>query len=147
LTGRENIRLNGTILGMRLSEIRRRTDAIVAFSGVERFLDMPVKHYSSGMRMRLAFSVAAHLDRDVFFLDEVLAVGDMDFQERCLARIRSLAQQGRTIVLVNHGADVVQSLCSRALLLDGGRLVADGPPEETLAAYGKLREPNKGGNR
>lgn len=145
LTGRENIRLNGTILGMRLSEIRKRTDAIVAFSGVERFLDMPVKHYSSGMRMRLAFSVAAHLDRDVFFLDEVLAVGDLDFQDRCLGRIRSLAQQGRTIVLVNHGLDVVEGLCSRALLLDGGRLIADGSPRETLAVFRKLRERNEGG--
>ena len=139
LTGRENIYLNGVILGMKRAEVHRRLDEITEFAGVDAFLDMPVKRYSSGMRMRLAFSVAAHLKRDVFLLDEVLMVGDHEFQERCRGRLRELANDGRTVVIVSHGDDYLEQFCSRALLIDGGRLVASGPPADVYAAYRTLR--------
>lgn len=135
LSGRDNIFLNGSILGMRLGDIARRLDEIVAFAEVEDVLDAPVKTYSSGTRMRLAFSVAAHLDRDVYLLDEVLAVGDEAFQVKCLARIRELAASGRAILLVNHSAEVIASFCSRAILLQQGALVDAGPASSIVERY------------
>jgi lipopolysaccharide transport system ATP-binding protein len=135
LTGRENIYLNGVILGMRRAEVHRRVDEIVAFSGVGEFLDMPIKRYSSGMRMRLAFAVAAHLDRDIFLLDEVLTVGDREFQDKCLARLRELAAEGRTILLVSHGDYHIETFCTRAMLFDHGQLLASGAPAEVNLKY------------
>ena len=141
LSGRDNIFLNGAILGLRREEVHSRLDEIVAFSGAADYLDEPVKHYSSGMRMRLAFAVAVHLDRDIFLLDEVLAVGDREFQERCLERLRELAVQGRTILFVSHRNEIVERLCTRALLLEQGRLIADGRPVEVARQYGALYKP------
>lgn len=138
LTGRENIFLSGALLGMRRAEVRRRFDEIVAFAGVEQFLDTPCKHYSSGMYVRLAFAVAAHLDVDVLFLDEVLAVGDMEFQRRCLGRIRQQLDGSRTVLLVSHQLALIENACSRAILLDHGRLVTDGKPAEVFAHYREL---------
>lgn len=135
LTGRENIFLNGTILGMRRAEITRRFDEIVDFSGVERFLDTPVKRYSSGMQVRLAFAVAAHLEPEILLVDEVLAVGDAEFQEKCLGKMRDVTQAGRTVVFVSHNLAAVRTLCSRALLLDQGRLVFDGRADEAVDRY------------
>ena len=135
LTGRENVFLGGAVIGMRRAEIARRFDAIVAFAGVERFVDTPVKHYSSGMYMRLAFAVAAHLDAEILLIDEVLAVGDAEFQQRCLGRMGELARQGRTVLFVSHQLGAVRSLCSRALLLEGGTLRLDGPVDAVTAAY------------
>ncbi len=123
LSGRENIYLNGTILGMRKFEIDRKFDEIVAFSGVEKFLDTPVKRYSSGMRVRLAFSVAAHLEPDVLIIDEVLAVGDAAFQNKCLGKMSEVAQQGRTVIFVSHNMAAVENLCSRSILIDEGQVV------------------------
>jgi lipopolysaccharide transport system ATP-binding protein len=122
LTGRENIFLNGAILGMRRAEIREQFDAIVAFAGVERFLDTPVKHYSSGMYVRLAFAVAAHLRSEILIVDEVLAVGDQDFQRKCLGKMRDVATDGRTVVLVSHNMTAVSSLCPKAVVMRAGRL-------------------------
>jgi lipopolysaccharide transport system ATP-binding protein len=135
LTGRENIFLNGAILGMKRQEIRRKFDAIVAFADVETFLDTPVKHYSSGMYMRLAFAVAAHLDPEILIIDEVLAVGDAAFQDRCLGKMGEVARSGRTVLFVSHNANAVRSLCTRVLLLNQGRVEADGEPTEILARY------------
>jgi lipopolysaccharide transport system ATP-binding protein len=135
LTGRENIYLNGTILGMRRAEIVRRFDEIVEFSGVERFLDTPVKRYSSGMQVRLAFSVAAHLEPEILLVDEVLAVGDAEFQRKCLGKMHDVTRQGRTVVFVSHNLAAVRSLCSRALLLAKGRLVFDGDADEAVERY------------
>ncbi len=135
LTGRENVYLNGTILGMRRAEIDRRFDEIVAFSGVERFLDTPVKRYSSGMYVRLAFSIAAHLDPEILFVDEVLAVGDAEFQRRCLGKMDEVSRQGRTIIFVSHNLNAVLNLCQRALLFSSGRIVLDGTPREAVEAY------------
>ncbi len=141
LTGRDNIYLNGVILGMRRREVQARVDAIVDFAGVGEFIDKPIKWYSSGMHMRLAFAVAAHLDRDIFLLDEVLTVGDRVFQEKCLTRLSQLADEGRTVLLVSHGDYLMESLCSRAILLDHGRLIASGPPSEIYARYESLPDP------
>jgi lipopolysaccharide transport system ATP-binding protein len=135
LTGRENIFLNGTILGMRRAEIVRRFDEIVEFAGVERFLDTPVKRYSSGMQVRLAFAVAAHLEPEILLVDEVLAVGDVEFQEKCLGKMRDVTQEGRTVVFVSHNLAAVRSLCSRALLLDHGRLMFDGAADDAVELY------------
>lgn len=135
LTGRENVFLNGALLGMRRAEIRRRFDEIVAFSGVEKFVDLPVKHYSSGMYVRLAFSVAAHLEPDILIIDEVLAVGDAEFQKRCLGRMGEVADEGRTVLFVSHNMQAVQSLCRRALLLDHGRVTAEGDARKVVAQY------------
>ena len=135
LTGRENIYLNGSILGMKRSQIRERFDDIVEFSGVKRFLDTPVKRYSSGMTVRLAFAVAAHLEPEILIIDEVLAVGDAEFQRRCLGKMRDVAGSGRTVLFVSHNLGAVQSLCSRAVLLQQGRLVADGDPESVIHQY------------
>jgi homopolymeric O-antigen transport system ATP-binding protein len=125
LTGRENVYLNGTILGMGRAEITRKFDEIVAFSGVEDFIDTPVKRYSSGMQMRLAFAVAAHLDPEILVIDEVLALGDAEFQKKCLGKMEDLSKGGRTILLVSHQMSAINRLCSRVIWLDGGRVVAD----------------------
>jgi lipopolysaccharide transport system ATP-binding protein len=135
LTGRENIFLGGSILGMKRRDIERRFDEIVEFSGVERFLDTPVKRYSSGMQVRLAFSVAAHLEPDILLVDEVLAVGDGEFQRKCLGAMRDVASEGRTVVFVSHNLHAVQRLCDRALLLDSGRIVMDDRPGRVVAEY------------
>lgn len=135
LTGRENIYLNGAILGMRRAQVRRRFDQIVDFAEVEQFLDTPVKRYSSGMYTRLAFAVAAHLDSDILLLDEVLAVGDAIFQKKCLGRINDLRDAGRTILLVSHNMESIQSSCERAILLEQGSVVLDGPVNQTLERY------------
>jgi lipopolysaccharide transport system ATP-binding protein len=125
LTGRENVFLNGAVLGMTRKEIRARFDQIVAFAEVEKFLDTPVKRYSSGMYVRLAFAVAAHLDPEILIVDEVLAVGDIQFQKKCMGKMEDVGKQGRTVIFVSHNMNVVESLCSRALLLDHGRLCMD----------------------
>jgi lipopolysaccharide transport system ATP-binding protein len=135
LTGRENIFLNGTILGMRKAEIERRFDDIVEFSGVVRFLDTPVKRYSSGMQVRLAFAVAAHLQPEILLVDEVLAVGDAEFQQKCLGKMRDVTSEGRTVVFVSHNLAAVRSLCPRSLVLEGGRLVYDGPTDGAIERY------------
>jgi lipopolysaccharide transport system ATP-binding protein len=135
LTGRENVYLNGSILGMRKAEIDRKFDEIVAFAEVERFLDTQVKHYSTGMFVRLAFAVAAHLETQVLIVDEVLSVGDVGFQNRCLGRIEEVTRQGRTVLFVSHNVPAVQNLCTRCILLDRGRLRLDGEPKAVLAAY------------
>jgi lipopolysaccharide transport system ATP-binding protein len=135
LTGRENTYLNGAILGMGRLEIDRKFDEIVDFSGVERFIDTPVKHYSSGMYLRLAFAVAAHLEPEVLLIDEVLAVGDAAFQKKCLEKMGDTAQRGRTIVFVSHNLSAVMRLCPRALLLQEGRIVASGPSEVVVDRY------------
>lgn len=136
LTGRENIFLNGALLGMTRMEIRSRFDEIVAFAGVETFLDTPVKRYSSGMYVRLAFAVAAHLDPDILIVDEVLAVGDAAFRKRCLERMGEIAStSGRTILFVSHNMAAIRSLCTRAILLDHGTVTAEGPPDDVIARY------------
>src|SRR6476659_1535269 len=135
LTGRENIFLNGAILGMRRTEIRRCFDEIVAFADIERFLDTPVKRYSSGMSVRLAFAVAAHLEPEILLVDEVLAVGDAAFQRKSLGKMGEVARGGRTVVLVSHNRAIIQALCGRGILLEGGRAIADAPVEETIDSY------------
>lgn len=136
LTGRENIFLNGAILGMRRTEIRRKFDEIVAFAEVERFIDTPVKRYSSGMYVRLAFAVAAHLEPEILIVDEVLAVGDAAFQDKCLGKMESIVQgQARTILFVSHNVSAIARLCSRCILLDQGQLVTDAKPETAINAY------------
>ena len=135
LTGRENIYLNGTILGMRKAEIDRRFDEIVEFSNLERFLDTPVKRYSSGMQVRLAFAVAAHLETQILLVDEVLAVGDAEFQQKCLGKMKDVTNEGRTIVFVSHNLAAVQALCTRALVLEQGRLVFDGSTGGAVERY------------
>lgn len=136
LTGRENIYLNGAILGMSTAEVDAKIDDIIAFSECEKFIDTPVKRYSSGMFVKLAFSVAAHLNAEILIMDEVLAVGDMKFQRKCLAKMRELAQEeSRTILYVSHNMDTIQELCSRCLVLDKGKLVFDGEVEEAVKRY------------
>jgi lipopolysaccharide transport system ATP-binding protein len=138
LTGRENVYLNGSILGMSRTEIDRRFDAIVSFAEVERFLDTQVKNYSSGMYLRLAFAVAAHLEPEILLIDEILAVGDASFQRKCLGKMDEVAQHGRTVLFVSHNLAAIARLCHRCILLDGGRIVADGPTASTLRTYGAL---------
>jgi lipopolysaccharide transport system ATP-binding protein len=135
LSGRENVYLNGAIIGMSRAEVRRRFDEIIAFSEIERFLDTPVKHYSSGMYVRLAFAVAAHLDPDVLLLDEVLAVGDTAFQRKCLGRISHVAEQGRTVLFVSHNADSVLKLCNSAIWMEHGRIARAGDVASVVEAY------------
>ena len=135
LTGRENIYLNGAILGMRQTEIRAKFDEIVAFSEIERFLDTPVKRYSSGMYVRLAFAVAAHLQPDILIVDEVLAVGDVAFQQKCLGKMGDVAQGGRTVLFVSHNMRAVARLCNRAILLEEGAVAEDGDPDAVVARY------------
>jgi lipopolysaccharide transport system ATP-binding protein len=142
LTGRENIFLNGAILGMRRAEIRARFDEIVDFADIERFLDTPVKRYSSGMSVRLAFAVAAHLEPEILLVDEVLAVGDAAFQRKSLAKMSEVAKEGRTVIFVSHNLAIIQALCERGVLLERGRSVADGPVGETVDHY--LRSLEKG---
>jgi lipopolysaccharide transport system ATP-binding protein len=135
LTGRENTYLNGAIIGMRKKEIDQKFDEIVAFAEIDKFIDTPVKFYSSGMYVRLAFAVAAHLEPDILVIDEVLAVGDMAFQEKCLGKMQDVTQQGRTIFFVSHNMASIQHLCSRALLLKSGQISADGVPPEIVKSY------------
>jgi len=136
LTGRENIFLNGAILGMKKAEIARQLDSIVEFSGVARFLETPVKRYSSGMYVRLAFAVAAHLNPDILIVDEVLSVGDAEFQKKCLGKMGEVTgQQGRTVLFVSHNAAAIKSLCQRGVYMRAGRVVVDGPVTEALGTY------------
>ena len=135
LTGRENIFLNGSVLGMKKREIARRLDEIVEFSGVSAFIDTPIKRYSSGMRLRLGFAVAAHLSPDILLVDEILAVGDADFQKKCLDTMGDLRSSGRTVLFVSHNMAAVESLCSRCLWIDGGRLRADGEARSIVGEY------------
>jgi lipopolysaccharide transport system ATP-binding protein len=138
LTGRENVFLNGAILGMRRAEIARKFDEIVEFSEVSEFLDTPVKRYSSGMRVRLAFAVAAHLDADVMLVDEVLAVGDVGFRNKCLGKMGEAARNGRSILFVSHSMPTVEALCQRVILIDQGRIVASGASSDVIARYYEL---------
>jgi lipopolysaccharide transport system ATP-binding protein len=135
LSGRENIYLNGSILGMTKREINSKMDEIIAFANVEKFLDTPIKHYSSGMRLRLGFSVAAHLDTDILLVDEVLAVGDVGFQNKCTDKIGDLREGGRTILYVSHQMASVENLCSRVIWIDGGQIREDGKPKEIIKHY------------
>ena len=135
LTGRENVYLYGAVLGMRNTEVRRKFDEIVAFAEVERFLDTPVKRYSSGMYMRLAFAVAAHLEPEILIVDEVLAVGDISFQQKCLGKMNETTSSGRTVLFVSHNTAAVSALCERAYLLDGGRIVSSGPAADIVDEY------------
>ncbi len=135
LTGRENTYLNGAILGMKRREVAKKFDEIVAFSGIDKHIDTPVKRYSSGMRVRLGFAVAAHMDPDILIVDEVLAVGDFDFQNRCLGKMREVAGQGRTVLFVSHNMASVQQLCSRTIVLAKGRITLDGPSETVIQKY------------
>jgi len=139
LTGRENIYLNGNIMGMKKKEIDRKFDEIIEFSGVARFLDTPVKRYSSGMYVRLAFAVAAHLDPEILVIDEVLAVGDAEFQQKCMAKIKSISrEEGKTILFVSHSIQTIRNVCNRALVLDKGKIIAFGETEPVLSSYVKL---------
>src|SRR5712692_6580039 len=135
LTGRENIYLNGAILGMRRAEIDRKFDEIVAFAEVERFIDTPVKRYSSGMYVRLAFAVAAPMETEILLVDEVLAVGDAEFQKKCLKRMQEVGGQGRTVLFVSHDMTAIQTLCPRALYLEAGRIVGEGTASEQIESY------------
>jgi ABC-type polysaccharide/polyol phosphate transport system ATPase subunit len=148
-TGRENVYLNGAILGLKREDIRRHMDEIVAFAELERFIDVPVRTYSSGMYMRLGFAVAAHLDVDVLLLDEVFAVGDEEFQRKCFGKIFEFKQRGGTIVFVSHDAAAVDRLCARAVLLRDGEVAFDGPTREAITQYHRLlaeeREPDERG--
>jgi len=135
LTGRENVFLNGAILGMKRAEIIRKFDEIVSFAEVERYVDTPVKHYSSGMYLRLAFGVAAHLETEILLVDEVLAVGDARFRKKCLNKMEDIGQQGRTVLFVSHNMQSVTRLCRRTILLDEGRVLQDGPSSQVVSAY------------
>jgi lipopolysaccharide transport system ATP-binding protein len=135
LTGRDNIFLNGAILGMTKGEIRKKFDEIVAFSEIEEFIDTPVKRYSSGMYVRLAFAVAAHLEPEILIVDEVLAVGDAQFQKKCIGKMSQASKEGRTVLFVSHNLSVVASLCDRALLLEGGAKRVEGPSEKVISSY------------
>jgi ABC-type polysaccharide/polyol phosphate transport system ATPase subunit len=135
LSGRENIYLNGSILGMSKKEIDSKYDEIVEFSGVERFIDQPVKNYSSGMYVRLGFSIAIHVEPDILVVDEVLAVGDAEFQEKCFGKFRDFKRDGRTVILVSHAMTTVTEMCDQAAWLNQGTLMAVGPVEETVKAY------------
>jgi lipopolysaccharide transport system ATP-binding protein len=141
LTGRENVYLSGAILGMKKAEITQKFDEIVDFAEVEEFIDTPVKYFSSGMYLRLAFSVAAHLEAEILLIDEILAVGDQRFQEKCLGMMHRTARSGRTVVFVSHNMASIQQLCTRAILLAGGRKVAEGSPADVIGQYfGEIRE-------
>ena len=135
LTGRENIYLSGAVLGMKKREIVRKFDEIVDFAGVDRYIDTPLKHFSTGMQMRLAFAVAAHLEPEILFVDEVLAVGDIEFQKKCLGKMQEVSRSGRTIVFVSHQMNQIRRLCERVLWVDGGQIRSQGPTAEVSAAY------------
>lgn len=143
LSGRENIYLNGAILGMRRAEIEKKFDEIVAFSEIEKFLDTPVKHYSSGMYMRLAFAVAAHLEPEVLIVDEVLAVGDISFQKKCLSKMKTVGESGRTVLFVSHDMNAINRLCSRTIWLKNGTIEKDGETGEVVSQY--LHEQSESG--
>ena len=138
LTGMENIFFNGSILGLKRQEIKKHLDSIIEFSGVENFIETPLKHYSSGMQLRLAFAVAAHLEPEILLIDEVLAVGDGEFQKKCLQKMGEVAREGRTILFVSHDMGAVKQLCSAAWLLDEGQIIYAGEVEETIATYTKM---------
>jgi lipopolysaccharide transport system ATP-binding protein len=140
LSGRENIFLNGSVLGMKRRDIHTRFDEIIAFAEVERFIDEPIKHYSTGMQVRLAFAVAAHLQPDILLIDEVLAVGDLAFQKKCLGKMGDIAQEGRTVLFVSHDLGAVRTLCHRGLLIDGGRLILDNSVDVTVDRYLQMLE-------
>ncbi|HEV2263946.1 MAG TPA: ABC transporter ATP-binding protein [Stellaceae bacterium] len=146
LTGRENIFLNGSILGMSPAEIRRRFDEIVDFSEIEEFIDTPVKRYSSGMFVRLAFAVAAHLETEIMVIDEVLAVGDVGFQRKCLGKMSDASSAGRTVLFVSHRMDHITALCRRSVVLNAGRLIFDGATEQALSRYYKLFQDERPGD-
>lgn len=135
LTGRENVYLSGAILGMKKNEIDRKFDEIVAFAEVERFLDTPLKHFSTGMQMRLAFAVAAHLEPEILLVDEVLAVGDLEFQKKCLGKMQEVSRSGRTIIFVSHQMNQIRRLCERVFWVEGGKIEKSGPTGELIAAY------------
>jgi lipopolysaccharide transport system ATP-binding protein len=141
LTGKENVFLNGAILGMGKEEIKRKFDEIVEFAQLEKFINTPVKRYSSGMYVRLAFSVAAHLEPDILVLDEVLAVGDLAFQKKCTDVMKNVAEKNRTVLFVSHNLHLIRSLCNRVIVMDEGRIIEDGPTESTLPAFIKLLQP------
>lgn len=143
LTGRENIFLNGSVLGMTAGETRKKFDEIVAFSGVERFLDTPIKRYSSGMRVRLGFAVAAHLEPEILIVDEVLAVGDSKFRKACLNKMNDVSKEGRTVLFVSHNMQAINTLCNRCLLLEEGRIVKDGQTEEVVKEYLQSENPQQ----
>ncbi len=147
LSGRENVFLNGAVIGMKRREIMRKYDEIVEFAGVQRFLETPVKRYSSGMYVRLAFAVAAHLEPEILLVDEVLAVGDVEFQRKCLGKMRDVASHGRTVVFVSHNLGAISRLCERALLFEGGRLAADGSPSDVIARYMSAALPDQSSGR
>ena len=142
LTGRENIYLNGTILGMKKKEIDLKLDKIIAFSGVEKFIDTPIKRFSSGMSVRLAFSVAAHLDPEILLIDEVLAVGDAEFQKKCLGKINKVAKDGRTVIFVSHNLNAIENLCDNTIVLENGKLIKIGASKDAIEYY--LSKENKG---
>ncbi|MBL0716611.1 MAG: ABC transporter ATP-binding protein, partial [Desulfosarcina sp.] len=135
LTGRENVYLNGTILGMRKSDVEKKFDEIVDFSGIEKFIETPVKRYSSGMKVRLAFAVAAHLEPEILIIDEVLAVGDAEFQKKCLGKMHDHTQEGRTVLFVSHNMGAVIDLCQRAIILEDGNVSAEGPTNKIVEQY------------
>jgi lipopolysaccharide transport system ATP-binding protein len=135
LTGRENVFLNGTILGMKREEIKAKLDSIIEFSGLEDFIDTPVKRYSSGMYARLGFSVAAHVDPDILLIDEVLSVGDYQFQRKCMEKMRSVIQNGATVIFISHNLKAISELCTRIVLLDHGRVLKEGPTDEVIRTY------------
>ena len=135
LTGRENVYLNGTILGMSRTEVERKFDEIVEFSGVAKFIDTPVKRYSSGMSVRLAFSVAAHLDPEILLVDEVLSVGDAGFQSKCIGKMQDVASEGRTVIFVSHVMQAIRNLCDRTIHIDQGRIIDDGPTQHVIRNY------------
>jgi lipopolysaccharide transport system ATP-binding protein len=135
LTGRENVFLNGAIIGMKRAEIKSKFDEIIAFAGVEQFLDVPIKYYSTGMYLRLAFAVAAHLEPDILILDEVMAVGDAAFQKKCLAKMKEVSREGRTVLFVSHDLMSVKQMCGRALLIEAGRLLDVGNAESVVSNY------------
>jgi ABC-type polysaccharide/polyol phosphate transport system ATPase subunit len=147
LTGRENAFLSGAILGMSKAEIRRKFDEIIAFAEVEKFIDTPIKHYSSGMQMRLAFAVAAHLEPEILLVDEVLSVGDLEFQKKCLGKMGDVAKGGRTIVFVSHQMNQIRRLCQRVVWIDGGKIRQEGPTAETVGAYESAMAAGDQGNR
>src|SRR2546423_6994263 len=138
LTGRENTFLSGAILGMRKKEIARKFDEIVAFAELEKFIDTPAKHYSSGMYVRLAFAVAAYLEPEILLVDEVLAVGDINFQKKCLGKMSEISREGRTVLFVSHNLSAVRRLCSRTIVVNEGTIIADGPTSNSLRAYNDL---------
>jgi ABC-2 type transport system ATP-binding protein/lipopolysaccharide transport system ATP-binding protein len=144
LTGRENVFLNGVLLGISRGDVRRRFDEIVSFAGVERFIDTPLKRYSSGMQLRLAFAVAAHLEPEIVIVDEVLAVGDEEFRQRCMGTMAGLGKEGRTVVFVSHDLGSITTLCGRAIWLDAGRVRQDGKPQSVIDSYRQATIPGVG---